>query len=138
MPNGFHGSKEAWERLESPLRTLDNALQEYAVKHGMTLGRNYHSWPERSLVWTDDAQRKIQLYLDSEENLRYTVGIAAWRRSADGYFVRQEMIIESKSIDEIREDLSEILDRARLTVAAWSATDLPRSPGPYPTKGGQK
>jgi len=39
MPNGFHGSSEAWERMEAPLRALDPVLEDFAARHGTSLCR---------------------------------------------------------------------------------------------------
>jgi len=50
MPNGFVGSTEEWERMEAPLRTVDDVVAAFAERHGATMIPNHDSWPERSLV----------------------------------------------------------------------------------------
>jgi hypothetical protein len=60
MPNGHHGTDEEWKRLEAPLRDVDNAIDAFAKRHRIAIGRNYHNWPERSLRWGSDPERLIQ------------------------------------------------------------------------------
>jgi len=47
--------------MEAPLRALDPVLEACADWHGMSLSRNSHNWPERSLAWGAPIHRLIQL-----------------------------------------------------------------------------
>ena len=44
-------NSEEWKRLEQALSVLDPDLERFAAAHGMSLGRNHHDCPERSLAW---------------------------------------------------------------------------------------
>lgn len=69
-PNGFHASeREAWERLEAPLRRLDDRLDAFAAEHGLGVQRNYHNWPHRSLYWSDELERAIEIALTTDAAL---------------------------------------------------------------------
>jgi hypothetical protein len=72
VPDGFYGSRNEWEELEAPLKKLDATLDAYALAEGMTLSRNYHDWPERSLRWGRDAVRMMQPYLNDEKTGTYS------------------------------------------------------------------
>ncbi|MGI9657729.1 MAG: hypothetical protein ACR2OD_02380 [Gaiellaceae bacterium] len=70
MPNGFHASEhEVWERLEAPLRRLDGEIDAFAGRNAMSVVRNYHNWPHRSLQWTDDLKRAIEITLTTDAAL---------------------------------------------------------------------
>lgn len=124
MPNGFHGSRESWDRIEAPLRPLDPVLEAFARRHGMSLGRNHHDWPERSLRWGQPVGRLIQIYLEDENRLAWNLWICASEDRPSGRYWRRELLREAVPIEEISSNLVVLLDEARQIVERWSARDL--------------
>lgn len=124
MPNGFHGSRDSWDRIEGPLRSLDPALEAFAHDHGMSLGRNDHGWPERSLRWGQPVGRLIQIYLDDEERLTWNVWLCASEDRPSGRHWKHEYLRSGVPIGEISGDLGALLDEARRLVERWSPRDL--------------
>ena len=79
MPNGFHGERSDWDKMEAPLLRIDNMLEAFSRANGMRVRRNYHNWPERSLMWnTMDIEKLIQLFLRDEKKLEFTLWICAY------------------------------------------------------------
>jgi|GEM_PF-1441545 len=127
MPNGFHGSDEAWRSIEAPLQKLDPIFEEFANRHHMTLARNSRNWPSRSLSWRDNLERKIEIYLQDEREPSYGVWVAAWQyRSDGGYYLKTEAVAERKSITAIKTSLPVLLEQARQLLSCWSEGDLVR------------
>ena len=124
MPNGFHGTHETWVRLEAPLRSLDPVLERFAQDYGLSIGRNYHNWPERSLTWGAPISRLIQVYLEDEEALTWNVWLCAAEDRGPARYWRQEFLKRAVSIEEIEHALSELLEEARLRVESWSSDEL--------------
>ena len=87
MPNGFYGSKGRWEKMEAPFRQVDRRLEEFAKIHGMSIQKNYHNWPPRSLSWTNEGiTRLIQISLKDDTNETYCIWFCAWQdRGHDRY-----------------------------------------------------
>lgn len=124
MPNGFYGSRGSWERIESPLRPLDPILEAFARQHGMSLGRNHHDWPERSLRWGQPISRLIQIYLEDEDRLTWNVWLCASEDRSSGRYWRREFLCQAVPIEEISRNLPGLLRQAREIVEQWSAQDL--------------
>jgi len=117
-------SGEDWERIEGPLRALDGELEAFAERHSIQLSRNFRQWPERSLRWTDELERHIQILLHDEENLLFSVWLAAWRDEGDVRHWKRLSLATAEPIEQLRERLGALLDEARTTVCAWTAGDL--------------
>ena len=128
MPNGFHGPTEEWQRMEGPLRTIDDLLDAFAERHGMTVTRNDHNWPERSLRWGEAPHRSIHISLADEQNLLFGVGICAWEDRSKGRFWKTRTLIESRSLEELRPQLNELLEKAKNEVERWRSRDLVAAP----------
>jgi hypothetical protein len=131
VPNGFHGSKEEWERLEAPLLVIDDCLLQFAQSHGMELRRNYHNWPERSLKWhVGPLEKLIQIALvdtDGDQDLRVSLGICAVRDSNDKRFWKNRILAGPAPIKEIEQHLDSLLVRAKEMLDAWTEKDLERA-----------
>ena len=41
MPNGFHGPKEEWQKMEASYVRIDPILVAFAQRHGIELLKNY-------------------------------------------------------------------------------------------------
>jgi len=124
VPNGFHGPKEEWQRLEAPLKLIDAELEAYAQSHELALRRNYHGWPERSLRWGTKIERLIQIFLHDEKRLTYNVWLCASEGRGSQRFWKQRMLKEGVPIREIAAHLNELLDVGRTEVDGWTSDQL--------------
>ena len=124
MPNGFHGTREAWDRMEAPLRALDPVLEAWATRHGMSLSRNSHAWPERSLAWGAPVERLIQIYLEDQDRLTWNVWICAFEDRPSGRHWKREFLRSDEPIARIDTDLERLLGEAARIVDGWSTDDL--------------
>lgn len=124
MPNGLAGSTEEWERMEAPLRAVDDVLAAFAERYGATLTRNHHSWPERSLRWGAGIERLIQIYLADERQLSFHIWLCASEDRPQGRFWKQRFLARNRSIEEIRSNLRRWLEEGRREVDGWSSQDL--------------
>ena len=124
MPNGFHGSREAWDRIEAPLRALDPTFEAFARKLGVPLGRNTRSWPERSVRWGSQLSRLIQLYLEDEDRLTWTLWVCASEDRSSARYWRREFLRKGVPIEDVAPQLASLLERAHELVTGWSSRDL--------------
>jgi hypothetical protein len=126
MPNGFHGPNAEWERIESPLLKLDARLEAFAISSGMSLSKNYHNWPERSLERNARIRRLIQIYLADEKRMVFNLWICA----SQGKFWKNEFILKEQPIGKISENLEELLTKAKERLDSWQESDLKPVPRP--------
>ena len=124
MPNGFHGSKETWQHLDQLLTDADELLSGIAESRGMQLLRNSRGWPERSLRWGTEVNRKFQIYLAEEKSEMFTVGVVAWKDGAQGRAWRQKILRESQPWVAIREELAVLIEEGVRLVDGWGESDL--------------
>jgi hypothetical protein len=128
MPNGFHGPKDAWERMEAPLRAVDDRLQIFAERNGFTVRRNYHNTPERSLCWAEGGVEKvIQLVLADENALTFNMWICAFQDREGQRYWRHQFLRESVAVDGIDSRLESLLEEGRLALSGWQKDDLERA-----------
>ena len=124
MANGFFGSKSEWERITIPLERLDPELEKFAIEHGLTLGKNTKNWPDREFRWEDTLRRLIQVYLEDQERLTWTMWICASEDRPSGRFWKQQTLIKAVPIEDLDSQLPDLLESAWLAVRQWTATDL--------------
>jgi hypothetical protein len=124
MPNGYHGPEEEWRRLEALLRELDAPLEAFAARHGMTIGRNYHSWPERSLRWGSDPEKVIQIYLEDEKQLTWNVWLCASQDRGRQRFWKRDFLRRDTPMVELHPIIEQLLDEAFSTLNSWRVEDL--------------
>jgi hypothetical protein len=125
MPNGFHGPKNEWERMEAPLLRIDHSLQDFANSYGLRLSRNYHNWPERSLKWsTSRINKLIQIFLCDESKLTFTVWICASEDRGTSRFWKQQKLRDAVEIPEISAELGNLLGEGKAILDRWNETDL--------------
>jgi hypothetical protein len=127
MPNGFHGPNEEWVRLEAPLLALDPAIESFAQRHGLTVGRNYHNWPERSVRWGRGIERLIQVYLSDEHRLLFTLWLCASEDRSQGRFWKQRTVYKNARVSEISRGLDGVLEESKREVHSWQSHDLVRA-----------
>ena len=125
MPNGFHGSKQEWDLMEAPLLKIDALWAFFATQHGRTSSKNYHNWPERSLVWSSSGIRKlIQIYLEDEKCLMFNFWISAAEDRGPERSWKQQFLRKAAPIHEIERDLPQLLSSAKEKLDTWSSSDL--------------
>jgi hypothetical protein len=124
MPNGFHGSKAQWERIESPLRALDGELDAFSARYGIPLSRNQRNWPDRSLTWGEPVRRLIQIYLADEEQLTYNVWLCASEDRGNKRYWKRQFLKEKVPASEIADCLKELLERGRALLETWDSDTL--------------
>jgi hypothetical protein len=124
MPNGFRGTDEAWARLEAPLLVLDPVLETFAREHDLSLARNYHNWPERSLKWGAPIERLIQIYLEDDTALTWNVWLCASEDRGAARYWKRAFLRQAVLIDEIERALPGLLEEALAQVNTWSQEQL--------------
>jgi hypothetical protein len=120
MPNGFHGPKDEWQRLEAPYLRIDPILAEFAQRHGFELYKNYRG-ADRSIRFNDALSRTIWVHATDTYGTegKYQVAIGAYQDREDRY-------IKSARLRELvaKEELDRLLERATAIVLTWSEMDL--------------
>ncbi len=124
MPNGFQGSDAEWRRMEAPLLQADPILQKFATAHGLSLTRNYHNEPERSLTWDTSIQRLIQLYMESSDRLTFNLWLCASEDRGSSRFWRREFLVKDRRLEDFPKGLPTLLEEAYSTVNSWTADQL--------------
>lgn len=127
MPDGFHGSREEWKRMESPLQEIDESLNDFAQAHGMELSLNYHNWPNRRLAWVRDIHRLIEVSLENEKEMTFNFWICAWRDTRRKRYWKNIYLREGVPFPEIKEELQQLLQKGRETLESWHKRDLESS-----------
>lgn len=79
MANGFQGSPQEWERITKPLEILDDKLYEFVANKGLPLQLNNRSWPNREIRWLYQIERLIEIYLEDDKEMTWTLWIFAYQ-----------------------------------------------------------
>ena len=124
MANGFSGTKEKWDMLESLLEKLDADLEEFVKLHRVRLYRSNGNWPDRRLEWGGILSRLIQIYLDDENKPSFNLWICLSEDREGRRYWKQEFLKKSVTIEEIETDLPNLLERAMKRMEGWSRDDL--------------
>lgn len=124
MANGFHGSMEAWELQEAPLRKIDSVLEAFASEHGFVLTRNHHGNPERSLTMAGSISRLIQIFVADEKKPTYKVWLCVSEDRELKRYWKRRFITESATPDELRKCLGDWLRQGHAEIAEWKSQDL--------------
>ena len=125
MPNGFHGSREEWARMERPLLKIDAQLIEFASRQGLSLTKNYHNWPERSLISVNgNLRRLVQIYLESEKKLTLNLWICMSEDRGKERYWKNQFLRKAVPSEEIETNLSSLLIEALEIAGSWTSSDL--------------
>jgi hypothetical protein len=124
MPNGFNGSKADWLRVEAPLLRVDPMLQTFVAEHGLSLSKNYHDWPERSLKWNTGIERLIQLYLEDSHRVTFNLWLCASQDRSGARYWRREFLLKDTKLDDVVGRLPSLLEDAYSTVNSWTTDGL--------------
>ncbi len=130
MPNGFQGPETEWHRIEAPLVQADEVLQKFAASHGLSLSRNYHGHPERSLRWGNGVQRLIQLYLADSDRLTLNLWLCASQDRGGTRYWRRAFLVNAQRFEQFSERLPSLLEEAYATVDSWAADSLESATDP--------
>src|SRR4051812_48849403 len=106
---GWHGTTEAWDRLEAPFNLLDPELGRFARKHGLALTRNHKDWPERSLGWGNDVRCLLQVFLLNESALTLKLWICASQDRDGARYCKNETLHEGIA-SELAPELPKLLE----------------------------
>jgi hypothetical protein len=120
MPNGFHGPKKEWDRLEAPYVRIDPILSAFAQRHGVELYKNYRD-ADRSIRFNDSLSRAIWVNATDTygANETYDVSVLAHQDRPERFF-KGDHVAHNVPIS----DLDRVLERAATLVASWTADDL--------------
>jgi len=134
MPNGFYGPKEDWKKLEAPLLRIDDRLTAFAHANCLREIRNYHNWPERSLVWDMAQVRKlIQVFLESETSETFTFWICASADRGAQRLWKHKTLKKAVPLEEIENNLGALLQEAKEILDGWGEHELePETVSPRP------
>jgi hypothetical protein len=124
MPNGFNGSKADWLRVEAPLVRVDPILQTFVAEHRLSLSKNYHDWPERSLKWNTDMERLIQIYLEDSHHVTFNLWLCASQDRSGARYWRREFLLKDTKLDDIVGHLPSLLESAYSMVNLWTTDSL--------------
>lgn len=125
MPNGFDGTREDWDRLEAQFLEWDATLDDFAREHGLTLSRNDHGWPARSLEAVDASlRRKVELVASDQPRGTFDVWAYAWKDVGGRRLSKVSAIRRHLPAAEMAGHLPEILHEAWETSRGWSDRDL--------------
>jgi hypothetical protein len=127
MPNGFHGSESEWQRIEAPLLRAEPVLDMFANTHGLSISKNYHNHPERSLNWGTDLRRLIQLYLADSKLLTLNLWLCASQDRGPQRYWKGELLLKDQNIETILDTLPDLLEQAYRKVDSWTPELLERA-----------
>ena len=124
MPNGYQGSPKEWVRISSPLEKIDYILEEFANKYKLPLSVNTNNSPNRELKWTFQIERIIQIYLEDENELTWSLRICANQFRNSINMSKNKIILKGVSIEVLQNELSSALEEAYDTVINWNSDVL--------------
>jgi len=124
MPNGFHGTKEEWDRLEAPLLEVAEVIGDFARMQNLEVDANYHNMPNRRLTWHKrDMTCVIQVSV-KEEGMTMYVTFYAWQDKDNirrGKWLKQ---ISGLGAPELKRDLSGLLEEGYRMLENLSEAEL--------------
>jgi hypothetical protein len=124
MPNGFVGTKEEWDRVEAPLLEVNDVISEFAHSHGLSLDSNYHSMPNRRLMWDKGGITRVIEVSVNVEDMTIYVAYLAWQ---DRNNMRRGNIpkqISGLGLTELKRDLPGLLKEGYRVLESLSEGEL--------------
>jgi hypothetical protein len=119
VANGFYGTEDEWIRLENPLGKLDAEMQKFAKTHQLVLIKNEKGSPNRSFRWGENPQILIQVYLESDKSLTYTLWVCASDNRSRAEYWKHQRLLKASPIDVLAEELPDLLQRAYAMANEW-------------------
>ena len=125
MPNGFNGTKEEWDRIEAPLKELDELISAFAREKGIEVDYNYHNRPNRRLIWDSQGMtRAIQVTLQDEDKLTLAVAFFAWRDVNGERYGKWVRVINDLTLPELKNRIESLLAEGYQTLTSFPAEEL--------------
>jgi hypothetical protein len=125
MPNGFHGTKEEWDKMEKDLLDSDNDLILFAKEKGMEISKNYHNWPSRALRWEkNDINKDIGISLVDSKSQTYNMGVGVFKDIDFKRYWKNKILKEKVSWQEIKNNLISLLEEGYKLAESWEEKDL--------------
>lgn len=118
---GWYGTQEEWQRVETPIKTLDPELERFADLHGLSITRNHKDWPDRSMVWDAGARCLIQLYLADAETLGINLWICTSQDRERERYWKHEFLCERAPLGDLISCLPRLLSTAKMKLDGWAA-----------------
>ena len=104
-------AQTVWAQCDAPLRLVEPDFVSFAKEHGLVLRNGSIGWPSRTLEWSSDIDRVIQLYLDDKSKLTFTLVVGAKSDRGDKRFMR----IRRGALGPILESLAKHIEPAQKT-----------------------
>ncbi|MDH3609627.1 MAG: hypothetical protein OEQ24_10355 [Gammaproteobacteria bacterium] len=120
MANGFQGSPQEWKRITEPLEQLDAKIAAFVNEKRLPLQHNNRSWPNREIRWLYQIERLIEIYLEDDKEMTWTLWICAYDYANSVRLRKQETIHKAVSIDVLNEQLEASLALAYEKVCSWN------------------
>lgn len=117
---GWHGTKEEWTRIESPLIAIDPVIAEFARCASLTVTKNLKDWPERSMRWGSKISCLIQIYLADEETISWNIWLCCTRDANGERFWRREFLVEKKPLEAFQHELPNLLKAGHERLIDWA------------------
>jgi hypothetical protein len=125
MPNGYHGTKEEWDRMEAPLLEIDEPLARFAAARNLEVISNYHNWPRRELDWTSDGiHRTLSIMLGDDNAMTFHLAVLASKDQNEDRYLQTHWLKKGVSWAEIRDNLEQLLEEGVALLDSWSESDL--------------
>ncbi len=124
MTKDFQGSPQAWQRITEPLERIDAKLEKFANEKDLPLGKITKNWPNREFRWTYQIERLIEIYLEDEKELTWSLWICAYQYANSLQLTKKKIILKGISIEELNMQLENALEDAYKKVMSWSKGSL--------------
>ncbi len=119
MANGGPYDKAVWARIEAPLIGVDPLLEDFARKNGLSVSKNSHNSPERSITWNAGPNCLIQLYPVAQDPSRFSLWICASEDRGGERYWKEDSLVEDQPMEAFEAQLPELLDDGLRTLASW-------------------
>jgi hypothetical protein len=114
-----------FDELESPLRSVDKVLTQFAADHKIELTQNFKGWPERSLRWRKDGiDRLVQISLNDPNAKTFDFWICASQERGAVRYWKRENLKKNAAWREIGPEIGRLLAAGYGQVDSLSRADL--------------
>ena len=125
MPNGRGYSDQEWDKIEGPLRVLDEVLKQYAHTHQMEFEANYHGIPMRRIMRREgNLFKAIDVFVKDYKKPTYSIVASVWEdRVKDRYFKDEFLPVELFPPLSPAEVVS-FIEKMALIASVWTSAHL--------------
>jgi hypothetical protein len=118
---GWYGTKEEWDRIEGPIKSLDPMFEQFARKHDLVVTKNLKEWPERSIRWGNNVRCLMQAFLVDKTSLAVNFWICAYEDRGEGRYWKQEMLRQTVQASDLQNEGEKLLETGKRRLDHWSA-----------------